>query len=150
MPLPVKNTFIVVALCLVAFAPVLEADVTVPTAHDDPSIAESEDDCWRIGPWHEGAAYVDLSFTVTKEGEVRDPVAVKTVLCGITREETEQNGTSEKLRSEFEKAAIKAVLAFKYKPRIIDGDAVEVPGVETRITFKQENEPDDAAEEPAG
>ncbi len=130
-------------------APTAHADAKhTTTDRGDLQLAEPEDDCWRIGPWHEGAAYVNLSFTVTKEGTVRDPIAMKTVLCGITREEAEREGTGKKLTSEFEKAAIKAVLKFEYKPRIIDGEAVDVPGVETRITFKQESYRDETADEP--
>jgi protein TonB len=30
------------------------------------------------------------------------------------------------------------VLKFKYKPRVVDGQPVEVAGVKTRITFKIE------------
>jgi protein TonB len=38
----------------------------------------------------------------------------------------------------FERAATRAVLKFKYKPRVVDGVPVEVPGVKTRITFQIE------------
>ena len=38
----------------------------------------------------------------------------------------------------FERAAKNAVLKFKYKPRVVDGKPVEVPGVETRIRFQLE------------
>ena len=64
--------------------------------------------------------YVDLSFTVTTTGTVRDPI----VLFSTS--------------SLFERAAIRAVLKFKYKPRVVDGVPVDVPGVKTRITFKIE------------
>lgn len=64
--------------------------------------------------------YVDLSFTVTTTGTVRDPV----VLFSTS--------------SLFERAAVRAVLKFKYKPRVVDGVPVDVPGVKTRITFKIE------------
>ena len=64
--------------------------------------------------------YVDLSFTVTTAGTVRDPV----VLFSTS--------------SLFERAATRAVLKFKYKPRVVDGVPVDVPGVKTRITFKIE------------
>ena len=65
--------------------------------------------------------YVDMSFTVTTTGTVRDPV----VLFSTS--------------SLFERAAIRAVLKFKYKPRVVDGVPVEVPGVKTRITFQIED-----------
>ena len=65
--------------------------------------------------------YVDLSFTVTTAGTVRDPV----VLFSTS--------------SLFERAATRAVLKFKYKPRVVDGVPVDVPNVKTRITFKIED-----------
>jgi protein TonB len=64
--------------------------------------------------------YVDMSFTVTTTGTVKDPIVVFST------------------SSLFERAAIRAVLKFKYKPRVVDGQPVEVPGVKTRITFKIE------------
>ena len=64
--------------------------------------------------------YVDMSFTVTTTGTVRDPI----VLFSTS--------------SLFERAATRAVLKFKYKPRVVDGVPVDVPGVKTRITFKIE------------
>lgn len=65
--------------------------------------------------------YVDLEFFVTAAGTVRDPV----VLFSTS--------------SLFERAATRAVLKFKYKPRVVDGVPVEVPGVKTRISFQIEN-----------
>lgn len=64
--------------------------------------------------------YVDMAFTVTTTGTVRDPV----VLFSTS--------------SLFERAAVRAVLKFKYKPRVVDGVPVDVPNVKTRITFKIE------------
>ena len=64
--------------------------------------------------------YVDMSFTVTTTGTVKDPIVVFST------------------SSLFERAAIRAVLKFKYKPRVVDGVPVDVPGVKTRITFKIE------------
>ena len=64
--------------------------------------------------------YVDMGFTVTTTGTVKDPV----VLFSTS--------------SLFDRAATRAVLKFKYKPRVVDGVPVEVPGVKTRITFKIE------------
>ncbi len=64
--------------------------------------------------------YVDMSFTVTTTGTVKDPIVVFST------------------SSLFERAASRAVLKFKYKPRVVDGIPVEVSGVKTRITFKIE------------
>lgn len=65
--------------------------------------------------------WVLLKFTVTETGAVRDPVVL----------ESEPGST-------FDRAAMKAVLKFKYKPRVEGGKPVEVPGVEHLITFKLE------------
>jgi len=65
--------------------------------------------------------FVDLSFTVTTTGTVRDPIVLQST------------------SSLFERAAIRAVLKFKYKPRVVDGVPVDVPGVKTRISFMLED-----------
>ena len=65
--------------------------------------------------------YVDMAFTVTTTGTVKDPVVMFST------------------SSLFERAATRAVLKFKYKPRVVDGVPVEVPNVKTRITFKIED-----------
>lgn len=65
--------------------------------------------------------YVDMSFTVTETGSVEDPLVVYST------------------SSLFERAAIQAVLKFKYKPRVVDGVPVRVPNVKTRITFQIED-----------
>ena len=64
-----------------------------------------------------------VSYTVTRQGTVRDPVVV------------EDQCTS----SLFHRASIQAALKFKYKPRVVDGEAIEVPGVQNKFTFKIEN-----------
>jgi len=65
--------------------------------------------------------FVDLSFTVTTTGTVKDPIVLQST------------------SSLFERAAVRAVLKFKYKPRVVDGVPVEVPGVKTRISFMLED-----------
>jgi protein TonB len=65
--------------------------------------------------------FVDMSFTVTTTGTVKDPIVMQST------------------SSLFERAATRAVLKFKYKPRVVDGIPVEVVGVKTRITFKLED-----------
>jgi len=64
--------------------------------------------------------FVDLSFTVTTTGSVEDPIVLQST------------------SSLFERAAVRAVLKFKYKPRVVDGVPVSVPGVKTRISFQLE------------
>jgi len=62
--------------------------------------------------------FVDMSFTVTITGSVINPIVLQST------------------SSIFERAATRAVVKFKYKPRVVDGIPVEVPGVKTRITFE--------------
>jgi periplasmic protein TonB len=62
--------------------------------------------------------FVILEFTVTREGTVRDPRVL------------------ESSHEIFDRSAIDAVLRFRYRPRVIDGEPVEVPGVRFRITFE--------------
>jgi protein TonB len=64
--------------------------------------------------------FVDLSFTVTTTGSVENPIVLQST------------------SSLIERAAIRAVLKFKYKPRVVDGVPVDVPGVKTRISFQLE------------
>jgi len=66
--------------------------------------------------------FVVVEFTVTKTGTVKD---VKVV-------------DSDPPTSMFHRSATRAALKFKYKPRVINGQAVEVPGVRNIITFKLE------------
>ena len=63
--------------------------------------------------------FVIVEFTVTKQGTVRDPVVVEANPSGI-----------------FEQAAMDAAMKFKYKPRVVNGEATEVSGVQNRITFQ--------------
>ena len=62
--------------------------------------------------------FVIVEFTVTKTGAVRDAVVV-----------------SAEPESIFDRAALDAVLKFKYKPRVVDGVAMEVAGVQNKISF---------------
>ena len=63
-----------------------------------------------------------VSYTVTRQGTIRDPFIV------------EDNCTS----SLFHNASLQASQKFKYKPRVIDGQAVEVPGVQNKFTYEIE------------
>lgn len=63
--------------------------------------------------------FVIVEFTVTKQGSVRDPQVVEATPPDI-----------------FDQAAIDAALKFKYKPRVVNGEAIEVSGVLNRITFQ--------------
>ena len=63
--------------------------------------------------------YVLLEFTVTETGATADPVVIEAQPKGI-----------------FDDAAKKAVLKFKYKPRVENGKAMRVEHVQHVITFK--------------
>jgi len=63
--------------------------------------------------------YVIVEFVVGKQGSVRDPKVIESNPQGI-----------------FERAAMDAVLKFKYKPRMVNGEPAEVAGVQNRITFE--------------
>jgi len=61
-----------------------------------------------------------VEYTVTRQGTTREPVVI-------------ENQCSSSL---FQRASLQAALKFKYKPRVIDGEAVEVPGVRNRFTYE--------------
>lgn len=63
--------------------------------------------------------FVIVEFTVTKNGSVRDPIVVQAKPEGI-----------------FDRAAMDAAMKFKYKPRVVDGVATEVAGVQNKISFQ--------------
>ncbi len=65
--------------------------------------------------------WVLLEFTVTEVGTIRDPVVIEAEPPGV-----------------FDEAAKKAVLKFKYKPRVEGGKPIAVPKVQHLITFKIE------------
>lgn len=63
--------------------------------------------------------YVLLEFVVTKTGAVRDPVVIEASPPGI-----------------FDRAAMQAALKFKYKPKVVNGEPIDVAGVRNLITFE--------------
>ncbi|MEX2481023.1 MAG: energy transducer TonB [Gammaproteobacteria bacterium] len=68
----------------------------------------------------EGTCIVE--FTVSRSGTIRDARALP-----------------DQCDRAFEKASVDAALKFKYKPRVIDGQAVEVPGVRNKFTYRLED-----------
>ena len=67
--------------------------------------------------------YVLLEFVVTNTGAVRDPVVIEAKPPGV-----------------FDRAAVQAALKFKYKPKVVNGEAVEVGGVRNLIKFELQDE----------
>lgn len=63
--------------------------------------------------------FVIVEFTVSPTGAVVDPIVIEAQPANI-----------------FEQAALDAAKKFKYKPRVINGEATSVSGVQNRITFK--------------
>lgn len=67
------------------------------------------------------SGYVIVEFTVTKLGTVADAKVIETT------------------NSVFNRAAVKAALKFKYKPKVVDGNPIDVAGVLHKITFEMED-----------
>ena len=65
--------------------------------------------------------YCIVEYTVTTTGAIRDPQPVDCQPAGM-----------------FDSASIKAALKFKYKPRVVDGVAIEVAGVQNKFTYELE------------
>jgi len=63
--------------------------------------------------------YVIVEFTVSKNGSVVNPKVIEAKPEGV-----------------FEQSAMNAVLKFKYKPRVVDGVAMSVTGVQNKISFE--------------
>ena len=67
------------------------------------------------------SGYCIVEYTVTKTGSIRDPKPVDCKPSGI-----------------FESASVKAATKFKYKPRVVDGEPIEVAGVQNKFTYELE------------
>ena len=63
--------------------------------------------------------YCMVQYTVTRQGTIRDPIVIEDQCSN----------------SMFHGPSLQAALKFKYKPRVIDGQAVEVPGVRNKFTY---------------
>ena len=63
--------------------------------------------------------YCMVQYTVTRQGTIRDPIVIEDQCSN----------------SMFHDPSLQAALKFKYKPRVIDGQAVEVPGVRNKFTY---------------
>lgn len=66
--------------------------------------------------------YCIIEYVVTRSGAIRDPQVVDCQPSGV-----------------FERASLRASLKFKYKPRVVDGEAIEVAGVQNKFTYELEN-----------
>lgn len=97
----------------------LAGQVTTPASPPAPTAMPAMDDevvpLVRMPPKYPRAAQrrgiegvVTVSFTITKDGQVRDPVVVK--------------ATPENI---FDQSALTAILKWKFKPQVVDGQPVE-------------------------
>ncbi len=68
----------------------------------------------------------EVVFTVTETGSVIDAVA----------DEAKCMTSEGKPTSLFNRSSVKAALKFKYKPRVVDGKPVAVPGVRNRFVYQ--------------
>ena len=65
--------------------------------------------------------YCIVEYTVTRSGAVRDPQPTDCQPSGY-----------------FESASANAALKFKYKPRVVDGEPIDVLGVRNKFTYELE------------
>lgn len=65
--------------------------------------------------------YCIIEYTVTKTGSIQDPLVIDCSPRGM-----------------FDRASLKASLKFKYKPRVVDGEPIEVAGVRNKFTYELE------------
>ncbi len=63
--------------------------------------------------------YCVVQYMVTRQGTIRDLFVIE----------------DQCTNSMFHRPSLQAALKFKYKPRVIDGQAVEVPGVQNKFTY---------------
>jgi protein TonB len=120
--------------------PVVEMHAPVPTLERNfklaggPSMGSAVSDAEtvplvRIQPMYPRAAaqkrlegWVLLEFTIGTTGAVKDARVIDSKPPNI-----------------FDRAALQAILKWKYKPKIVDGQAVETIGVQVKLTFKLED-----------
>ena len=65
-----------------------------------------------------------VTYTVTTTGAIRDRYVESETDCSP--------------KGIFERASIKAAAKFKYKPRVVDGQAIEVAGVQNKFSYELE------------
>ncbi len=65
--------------------------------------------------------YVIVEFTIAMDGTVKDPIVLESQPSKI-----------------FDRAALRAIRKWKYKPKVEDGQAVERPGVRVKLPFELE------------
>ncbi len=125
METPQSSTFDVDTSISVSFAP--KADVKIGMS--GLSVSDGEYlPIVKVAPIYPRRAqtrgiqgYCIVEYTVTKNGSIRDPQAIDCQPKGM-----------------FDSASVKASLKFKYKPRVVDGEPIEVRGVRNKFTYTLE------------
>jgi protein TonB len=77
--------------------------------------------------------WVLLEFTVDELGRVKDPAIISNCVEHYSRGKV---SCSDRPGRMFDKAALGAAGKFKYKPRVVDGEAIATSGVKNMITFE--------------
>ena len=97
---------------------------------------------FRIAPQYPGEllvrgveGFVDFEFTIDENGFVQNPVVIASVPDRL-RDRGGLVGNVRKDDLSFDAAATDAIERFRYAPRFVDGEAVPVDGVKTRISFQ--------------
>ena len=67
--------------------------------------------------------WVEVEFTISKTGSVKNPRVLEAQPSGV-----------------FDRAALRAIRKWKYKPEIVNGSAVETSGVKVKLTFDLEED----------
>lgn len=67
------------------------------------------------------SGYCIVEYVVTRTGSIRDPIVIDCSPQGV-----------------FESASVRAAEKFKYKPRVVDGEPIEVAGVQNKFTYELE------------
>ena len=62
-----------------------------------------------------------VQFEITKDGTTKNIIVIESSPEGV-----------------FDQAAMDAAEIFRYQPRIVDGESIDVPGVQNKITFEIE------------
>ena len=85
------------------------------------------------------SGWVILEFVVNSQGAVVAPVVIENC-AWVRNRQREDEECEDKPSTMFDRAAIKAALKFKYKPKVVDGDPVDTAGVLHKISFEMQDE----------
>lgn len=77
--------------------------------------------------------WVLVEFTVSEQGSVRSPFVVSN--CARISLSKEDESCDDHPNKIFDKAALKAALKFKYKPKTINGRPIDTMGVQNIFSF---------------